>query len=183
MVLLWLVVAASAHAADYQLKPTGSTLKFTAVQQGATFESHFRRFTADVRFDPAQPATGRITARIDLGSVDTGNAERDETLKTADWFAVSRWPQAVFNAEQIVVAGTGFEARGSLSLRDAKQPATLRFAWTPAAPGSPARLVGSATLERLAFGVGQGDWRDTTTIGNTVKVQVDIRLLKALSKQ
>ena len=123
-VLLWLVLAASAHAGDYQLESTGSTLKFTAVQQGATFESRFKHFTAEIRFDPAQPANGRITARIDLGSVDTGNAERDETLKTADWFAVSRWPQAVFNAEQIVATGTGFEARGTLSLRDAKQPAT-----------------------------------------------------------
>ena len=94
-VLLWLVLAASAYAGDYQLEPTGSSLKFTAVQQGATFESRFGHFTADIRFDPAQPANGRITARIDLGSVDTGNAERDETLKTADWFAVKA-ERAVF---------------------------------------------------------------------------------------
>ena len=182
-VLLWLVLAASAHAGDYQLEPTGSSLKFTAVQQGATFESRFEHFTADIRFDPAQPANGRITARIDLGSVDTGNTERDEVLKTADWFAIGRWPEAVFSAEQIVAVDTGFEARGTLSLRDARQPATLRFTWTPSVEGQPARLVGSATLERLTFGVGQGDWRDTAYVGNTVKVQVDIRLVKALSKQ
>ena len=177
------MVAASAHAGDYQLEPTGSSLKFTAVQQGATFESRFEHFTADIRFDPAQPANGHITARIDLGSVDTGNTERDEVLKTADWFAIGRWPEAVFSAEQIVAAGTGFEARGTLSLRDARQPATLHFTWTPSVEGQPARLVGSATLERLTFGVGQGDWRDTAYVGNTVKVQVDVRLVKALSKQ
>ena len=76
-------VGAPAGATDFKLEPTGSSLKFTAIQQGAKFESSFERFTAVVHFDPAQPGTGRIEARIDLGSVDTGNPERDEVLKTA----------------------------------------------------------------------------------------------------
>ena len=163
-------------AAAFELEPTGSSLTFTAVQQAAKFESRFGRFTALIRFDPAQPETGSITARIDLGSVDTGNPERDEVLRGADWFNLSQWPEAVFTAERIVRAGDGYAASGALALRDVTRPVTLQFRWTPGAAGQPARLVGSAALERLAFGVGQGDWRDTTYVGNTVDVRVDIRL-------
>jgi len=174
--VLLLTAGTPTGATDYQLEPTGSSLTFTAVQQAAKFESRFERFTALVRFDPVQPETGRITARMDLGSVDTGNPERDEVLKGADWFNLSQWPEAVFTAERIVRAGEGYAASGTLALRDVTRPVTLQFRWTPAAADQPARLVGSAALERLAFGVGQGDWRDTAYVGNGVDVRVDIRL-------
>ena len=163
-------------ATEYELEPAGSRLTFTAVQQGATFESHFDRFTAGVRFDPERPESGSISSRIDLGSVDTGNPERDEVLKGADWFNPGRWPEAVFTAGRIVREGDGYRASGTLTLRDVTAPVSLSFRWTPASAGQPARLQGSATLERLAFGVGQGDWRDTAYVGNRVDVQVDIRL-------
>lgn len=163
-------------ARDYELDAAGSALTFTAVQQGAKFESRFDRFTAEVHFDPATPEAGSIASRIDLGSVDTGNPERDEVLRGADWFNEGRWPRAVFTTGRIVRDGDGYRADGTLTLRDVSAPVSLRFRWTPASPGQAARLVGTATLERLAFGVGQGEWRDTAYVGNRVDVQVDIRL-------
>ncbi len=167
---------APAAAPAYELEPGGSSLKFLAVQQGAKFESHFDTFTARVQFDPATPETGRILARITLASVDTGNPERDEILKTADWFGVGQWPEATFVANRIVRVTDGYSASGTLALRGVSRPVTLRFHWTPATNGKPARLNGGASVERLAFGVGQGDWQDTAYVGNAVAIQVDIRL-------
>lgn len=176
----WLPVAAEAAPTvatnEFELEPAGSSLTFTAVQQGAKFDSRFDRFTAIVAFDPASPESGSITSRIALGSVDTGNPERDEVLKGPDWFDLLQWPEAVFTAGRIVRQGDGFRASGSLTLRDVTAPVSLSFRWTPASAGQPARLAGTATLERLAFGVGQGDWRDTSYVGNRVDVRVDIRL-------
>lgn len=168
--------AAPAGAPAFELEPIGSSVKFTAVQQGAKFESSFETFTTRVQFDPARPESGRILARINLASVDTGNPERDEILKTADWFGVSQWPDATFTADKIVRATDGYLAKGTLALRGVSRPVVLRFRWTPAADGKPARLNGGATLLRLAFGVGQGDWQDTAYVGNAVVIQVDIRL-------
>lgn len=105
--LLLLVAAKAAPTHDYELEPSGSSLTFTAVQQGAKFESRFDRFTARVRFDPATPESGSIASRIDLGSVDTGNPERDEVLQGADWFNRGRWPEAGFTADRIVRDGDG----------------------------------------------------------------------------
>ena len=163
-------------APAFELEPIGSSLKFTAVQQGAKFESRFETFTTRVQFDPARPETSRIEARVNLASVDTGNPERDEILKTADWFGVSQWPEATFVANRIVRATDGYSASGTLALRGVSRPVTLRFRWTPAAAGKPARLTGGAAVLRLAFGVGQGDWQDTAYVGNTVAILVDIRL-------
>jgi polyisoprenoid-binding protein YceI len=176
--LLTLVAAEAAPTAApaYELEPSGSSLKFLAVQQGAKFESHFETFAARVQFDPARPETGQILARIKLASVDTGNPERDEILKTVDWFGVSQWPEATFAADRIVRAADGYSASGTLTIRGVSGPVTLSFRWTSAAGGKPARLNGGAAVERLAFGVGQGDWQDTAYVGNAVAVQVDIRL-------
>ncbi|MEO7387160.1 MAG: YceI family protein [Gammaproteobacteria bacterium] len=166
----------AAQGADFELEPAGSSLRFTAIQQGAKFESHFENFTAQVHFDPAQPEAGRITAQINLGSVDTGNPERDEVVAGGDWFNLAQWPEATFTANRIAREGEGYVAKGSLKLRDTTAPVTFRFRWTPETAGQPARLVGSASLERLAFGIGQGQWRDTSYVGNAVDVQADIRL-------
>ena len=178
-VLLPALLTTTAYGDDFVLEPAGSSLSFTAVQQGAKFESRFERFTADISFDPAHPEAGRISSAIDLASVDTGNPERDEVLKGADWFNLARWPRAQFSAGQIRREGEGYTASGKLTLRDVTAPVAFRFQWTPAGRGQPARLVGNAALERLAFGVGQGEWRDTTYVGNPVQVQVDIRLRPA----
>ncbi len=175
-VFLVAAVAAPAAAPTFELDPAGSSLRFTAIQQAAKFESRFEKFTAQVRFDPAEPEKGRIYSRIDLASVDTGNPERDEVLGTADWFSLGKWPEARFNAEQIVRSGEGYAASGTLTLRGVTRPVVLKFRWTPAAGSESARLVGSAALERLAFGVGQGEWQDTAYVGNPVTVEVDIRL-------
>ena len=180
--ILLAAVAAEAAPTDapaYELEPSGSSLKFLAIQQGAKFESRFETFAARVQFDPTKPETGQILARIKLASVDTGNPERDEILKAADWFGVSQWPEAVFAADRIVRASDGYAASGTLTIRGVSRPVTLSFRWTPAAGGKPARLNGGAAVERLAFGVGQGDWQDTAYVGNAVTVQVDIRLRPA----
>lgn len=169
--------AGTAIPGDFVLEPAGSQLRFTAIQQGARFESRFERFTTRLRFDPAQPDTGRIRATIDLGSVDTGNPERDEILLTADWFGAALWPAAVFEAERITPDGDAWLAAGRLSLRNVSRPVTLRFFWTPATGDQPARLVGTAGVRRLNFGVGGGEWRDTSYVGDPVEIQVDILLV------
>ena len=176
ILFLFAAEAAPTVAPTFELEPAGSSLRFTAIQQAAKFESRFEKFTALVRFDPAEPGTGQISARIDLASVDTGNPERDQVLGTADWFNLGKWPEARFTAEQIVRSGEGYAASGTLTLRGVTRPVVLKFRWTPAAGPAPARLVGSAALERLAFGIGQGEWQDTAYVGNPVTVEVDIQL-------
>ncbi len=167
--------AMRAAAADYARVPGAGRLGFTAVQQGADFEGEFERFDARLHFDADALDAAWIEATVETGSVNTRNAERDGYLRTAEWFDVSRWPTAVFRADAVRSTDGGYLASGTLTLRDVTAPVALRFTFAPQPDGA-ARLQGEATLNRLDFGVGQGDWRDTQWVGAEVEVHVDILL-------
>ena len=166
----------AAMAADWQLAP-GSRLGFTGSSQGESFEGHFGRFDARIHFDPAAPSAARFEVTIDTASVDTDNEERDATLLDADFFAVERWPQATWTAQGARAEGDGFVADGALTLRGTSRTVPLAFRFTPSDGG--AVLEGSATLDRLAFGVGAGDWADAEVIAHEVRVRTRLLLRPA----
>jgi polyisoprenoid-binding protein YceI len=71
--------------------------------------------------------------------------------------------------------GKGWIAAGSLSLRGVTQPIAVRFELEPTQ--GTLIMKGGATLRRLEFGVGQGEWAATTWVGDLVDVAFDLKLL------
>lgn len=152
-----------------------SSLTFSGTQAGAPFSGTFAKFTPDIRFDPKDLGTSRFDVTIDLASVNSKDAERDDTIRSDDFFAVKRWPTARYVAEQFVDRGGGkYTATGRLTLRDVTRDVPLEFTLTTDAKGT--WLRGDATLRRLDFGVGQGEWKDTSWVGNDVRVTFALRL-------
>ncbi len=169
-------LAGPAAAADYTAA-AGSTLGFRGEAQGEAFDGRFARFDARIRFDPAALADARFAVEIPLATADSQNAERDDTLKGADFFAVDAHPLARYEASAFRDLGGGrFAADGQLTLRGTTRPVVLEFTWTP---GAAPVLEGRATLDRTAFGVGGGDWADPGTIAHAV--QVSTRLVLQLA--
>lgn len=164
-------------ATQWILQPKQSELGFTAKQAGAAFQGKFERYNADIRFDPNDLATSRFEVKVDLASVDTGDAERDDILKGEDLFAVQKWPTATYVAEGFQhQGGAKFAARGKLTLRGVTRDVPIQFTFESNSTG--AWLKGSATIKRLDFGVGQGEWKDTGAegIANEVQVRYALRL-------
>lgn len=171
--LLALALAAPAAAADYAQAP-GSTLTFATRYQGEVFTGRFPAFATRLRFDPARLAASRLDVAVPLAGAATGNDERDATLKDADFFAVAKFPQARYVATKFRALGGGrYAADGQLTLRGVTRPVTLTFSWTP---GSMPVLTGRATVKRLDFGVGGGDWADTSLIPNEVAISTKVTL-------
>lgn len=165
------LLALPARATDYVQAP-GSTLTFATKYQGEVFTGRFPGFATRLRFDPAKLATSRLDVGITLAGAATGNADRDATLKTADFFNTSKFPQARFVATKFRSLGGGrYAADGQLSLRGVSRPVTLAFTWSP---GATPVLTGQATLKRLDFGVGGGDWADTSIIPDEVAVSTKV---------
>lgn len=168
--------ASAASATDYVVDPAQSRLQFTASAQGEAFTGSFADFSARITFDPAHPESAQFEVRVELTSVDTGNGERDETLRSDDFFAVARSPQATWRATGAVVLADGrYRADGALTLRGVTHVVPLTFQWLPVAGG--AELDGAASIDRLDFDVGAGDWRDTEVIAAQVAVHTHLRLL------
>lgn len=169
------VLSLACAATQWSLQPAESSLGFTATQAGAKFDGRFDRFSADIRFDPADLAGSRFDVQIEMTSVNTQDAERDDTLRGADLFNVTKWPKAHYVAEQFTDKGTGkFSATGQLTLRDVTRAVPIEFSFEKNAHG--AWLKGSSQIRRLDFGVGQGEWQDTDTVGNDVQIHFALRL-------
>lgn len=166
-----MLAAAPASAAEYRQAP-GSTLAFASRYDGELFTGRFPGFDTKLSFDPAKPETGKLDVTIDLASAATGNADRDSTLATADFFDVGKVAQARYSASGFRKLADGrYAADGTLELRGVRKPVTLTFSWSG---GAQPVLEGKAVVKRLEFGVGGGDWADTATIPDEVSISTRV---------
>ncbi len=172
-----LLAAGQAAAGAWQGVGSAGKLEFTAVQAGARFTGRFKDFKVQFTFDSAAPAQGKLDVQVVLTSADTQDAERDEVLKSQDFFWTSKHALAQFHAEGFERDGKGWKAPGKLTLRGVTRPVIVRFELTP--KGKRLAMKGSATVKRLEFGVGQGDWSSTEWIGDDVLVAFDLNLRPA----
>ena len=168
--------AMPAFAADYAQAP-GSTLAFAGKYQGEVFTGKFPGFATRLSFDPKQLATSKLDVTIPLATASTGNADYDGELRGAAFFNSAKFAQAKYTASKFrALGGNRYAADGTLSLRGINKPVTLEFTWTP---GAKPVLAGKATVKRLDFGVGDGDWADTDLIPDAIAISTKVVLQPA----
>lgn len=152
----------------------GSELQFETSWSGSKIEGEFPRFSGDISFSPQALDRSRVRISIDLTSVTTGDGQRDASLKGEDWFNTGQAGTAVFTASRFTHrGGENYVANGTLTLRGASRPVSLPFRLQ--IDEDKARVRGVTTLDRTAFGVGQGEWAATSEIPAQVTVEVDLR--------
>jgi polyisoprenoid-binding protein YceI len=165
-------------APHYTLDQAKSSLEFAFTQAGAQNKGHFSRFPVTFDFAPDNPASGHLDVVVEMGSLDSGDQERDDTLKSPDLFAVAMFPQAHYVATQMVKTASGFEAVGKLTLRGVTRDLRVPFTFRTATENGAAvgYMSGKTSIKRLDYGVGQGDWKATDQVGNDVAVSFALRL-------
>jgi polyisoprenoid-binding protein YceI len=170
--------AAATALPRYVQAPAGSSLTFTFVQEGAANQGSFRKFTTELAYDENAPANCSLDVKVQIASVDTEDKDRNEMLAGADLFDAQKFPTAHYLAHACTkAAGGGLSAMGKLTLRGVTRDLTLPLKISRSAAGLD--LSGEATIKRLDFGVGQGDWKSTESVANEVKVQYKVALVKA----
>jgi polyisoprenoid-binding protein YceI len=169
---------AQAPAVTHYTSDARSTLDFQFQQAGAQNKGRFTKFPTTLDFSPDSPAGGKLDVVVDVNSLDTGDKERDDTLRTADMFDVAKYPQAHFTSTQITKTAAGFDAVGKLTLRGVTREIHVPFVFRTAdEQGKPVGyLTGKTTIKRLDFGVGQGDWKSTEWVGGDVVVAYALKL-------
>jgi len=166
-----MLAAAPAFAADYVQAP-GSSLVFASKYDGEVFTGQFPGFDTKLSFDPANLAAAKLDVTIPLAGAKSGNTDRDATLQGADFFNAGKFATAHYRATTFRALGNNrYAADGTLELRGASKPVTLTFTW---APGAQPVLTGKATVRRLDFGIGGGDWADTKTIPNETAISTKV---------
>lgn len=158
---------------QWQIDYAKSYIRFVAEQAGAEFESEWKDWQAVMRFDAANLGASSFDVAISANSVETMDKERNETLMDREWFDGVNFPQVFYRAKKFSSLPNGeFSANGEMQVKDVVAPVKLIFSVHQ--DGNQLILQGKATLDRIALGVGTGDWEDTTWVGQFVEVEVRV---------
>ena len=169
------VQAGSAGAVTvWTVDKAATGIDFTTDFQGEAVKGAFGAYDAQIAFDPAQLDRSHVKVTIDLASVNSGDGDRDSTLKSDSFFNVAVTPRAVFEASSFTAKNaTHFVAHGRLTLHGVTRRQDLPFSLTIA--GKAANMSGTTTIDRTAFGVGSGDYASTDTLPARVTVVITLR--------
>ena len=115
--------------------------------------------------------------KIQIGSLDTQDQDRNTTLAGADLFDTQKYPTATYSASSLVKGAGGLEAVGKLTIRNVTKDLRVPLTIKPAGAGL--ELSGAVTIKRLDYGIGQGEWQSTESVGDAVKITYKVALNKA----
>jgi len=172
----------------WQVDTAHTQISFGIQHLGISFiRGSFRVADAQLKLDEAQPENSKLTARIDVASLDTRDATRDGHLKTADFFDAEKFPYMVFQTKRIIDKGNGkFEVTGDLTIKDVTREIALQGEYRGPAhdPISGKRKVGfllTGEIYREQFGM---DWNVPMQpvgmmLANSVSVQIDAQAIEA----
>lgn len=171
------LLAGAAHAQSpaAKLVPAQSEIGFVSKQLGVPVEGKFRKFDAQIAFDPKKPEAGSVAFTIDTASATLGDKDTDAELGKAPWFAIAKFPTASFQSTAIKSSGAGkYEVAGKLTIKGTSQNIVVPVAL--AQSGANGTATGSFTMKRIDFKIGEGEWSDTSMVANEVQVKFKLAL-------
>jgi len=147
----------------------------------------FKEFDIDLQYDRANPSNSTVSVTIDVASIDTGNADRDQHLMSGDFFEAETHPRITFRSTSVRANGQdGLIATGPLTIkgvsREVQLPITvLGIQEIPsdmqAMLGGIARVAGfqaETEIRRQDFGVGVGSWAAAAVVGSEVGITIAV---------
>jgi len=152
-----------------------SVALFRVLHAGAgMFWGRFDSVTGTITAKDADPASLSFDITIDVNSVNTANTQRDDHLKSPDFFSAKEFPSMTFKSTGAKSLGGNFlEVQGDLTIRGKSKPITAKVEWTGTADGRMGRRSGfeaTFTIDRGEFGVNYG--MQGNALGRNVQVVV-----------
>jgi polyisoprenoid-binding protein YceI len=179
-------VGGAAHASSWVLDPDHTTIGFSVKHMMVSeVKGSFDTFTGSVEIDDKDPSKSLVNVEIDVASIDTRNAKRDEHLKSADFFDAAKSPKMTFKSTKVEIAKDGsMKITGDLTMHGVTKSVTLASAPLSAAVkdpwgGSHRGTTATTTINRKDFGL---TWNKALEAGGVVvsedvKIELQIELL------
>lgn len=146
---------------------------------------YFNQWRGEFAFDPENPADGKTTVLIDTASIDTKNQDRDNHLRSGDFFDAEAFPEIRFESTSFENGGSALKIRGNLTIRDNSVPVTLDMEYHGKGvdPWGNQRVgfSGKTVLNREAFGL---TWNQALEAGGVLvgkEVEVEIQVQAVLA--
>jgi polyisoprenoid-binding protein YceI len=125
--LLVLPIAGRAETVSWETDVAHSHVGFQVRHMMiANVKGEFGKYKVKVQADPKELAKATVEATIEVSSINTGNAKRDEHLRSPDFFHVAKYPTMTFKSKSVKQTGKGqLKVAGDLTLRGVTRPVTL----------------------------------------------------------
>jgi polyisoprenoid-binding protein YceI len=170
----------------WKVDPAHSTIEFSVRHMMvAKVKGAFKEFTANIEADPADLTTANIEFNIDVASVDTRNNDRDNHLRSADFFDVEKHPNLTFKSTKITKTGEGeYEVTGDVTIKDTTRSETFNVSYEGHGKDPWGNEVAGFAVEgkvdRTNYGLTWNAALETggVLVGDQIKISIDIEAQK-----
>ncbi len=170
LLLASVFASAIAGAAPLKVDPAKSSVTATFKQMGVPVEAKFKQFTAQIDYDAAKPAASKASVEIQTASLDLGDPDYNKEVTKKEWFNTAQFPKASFVSTAIAPAGAGkLTVSGKLSMKG--RSADVSFPLSVKTEGGKQVFEGQLPIKRLAFNIGEGEWKDTSMVADEVVIK------------
>jgi polyisoprenoid-binding protein YceI len=156
----------------------------------AKVRGRFAQWSGAVDFDSQDPKRSSAEVEIDAASIDTGVADRDNHLRSADFFDAERFPKLRFKSTRVEQAGKDrYRVHGELTIRDITREVVLDVEHGGQAkdPWGNTRAVFSATtsVNRTDYGL---NWNQVleaggVLVGERIEIELEVQAVQAAKSQ
>ncbi|CAL2070153.1 MULTISPECIES: YceI family protein [Streptomyces] len=176
----------AALTGDYTIDPAHTTIEFVARHAMVTnVRGSFQDFSGSLHLDGQDPAKSTATLDVTMASIDTGNADRDGHLKSADFFKIDEFPTMTFRSTKAEsLGGEDYRITGDLSLLGVTRPITIDLEFNGVAKdpfgNERAGFEGKAELLRSEWGLTWNAALETggVLISDKIKLNFDVSAIK-----
>ena len=185
-VLCLVVIASPVGAETYKFDPARSKIAFQLRHLLGTARGEFHKFSGTIDFDREHPERSAVTATIQVASIDTKIAKRDQHLRSADFFDTAKFPEITFRSRAVKRTGADSgDITGDLTMHGITRPITLHVKLASPITGDslPARTRWQVTtdpIHRKDFNlVFSGSTEAISGIGQDVMPAIEIEAVRA----
>lgn len=170
--LLGLSLAAGA-ATLLKADPAKTSISAVFKQMNVPVEAKFKKYAISIDYNPAKPDAAKATVEIDTASLDLGDVDMNKEVAKKDWFNSAQYPKATFVSSAIKPAGPGkLSVTGKLSIKGKSGDVT--FPLTVKGEGAAQVFDGVLPIKRLAYNIGEGEWKDTGMVADDVTIKFHV---------
>lgn len=150
----------------------------------STVSGKFKTFEGKVESEKEDFSDAKVSFSADVESIDTGVEQRDQHLKSADFFEAEKYPKLVFESTSIVKDGDDYKLTGDLTLKGVTKPVTLQVELGGVGPNMYGQTVAgfevTGKINRKEFGLTWGAVTEAggVVVSDDVKLAANIELVK-----
>ncbi|MFD5132048.1 YceI family protein [Streptomyces olindensis] len=176
----------AALTGDYTIDPAHSTIGFVARHAMVTnVKGSFQDFTGTLHLDGTDPSRSTASLDVVMDSIETGNADRDGHLKSADFFKADEFPTMTFRSTKAeALGGDDYRITGDLTILGTTRPLTITLEFNGAAkdPFGNERVgfEGKAEILRSEWGLTWNAALETggVLVSDKIKLNFDISAIR-----